>query len=184
MTKPIVRRFLRASSLAILVVALLPALMFASGVAENKPGKGDPAPLFVVQDLDGNKVSLEEIVKSGKVVFLNFWGLRCSACIEEIGYLNPMHEKFKGKDVVFLGVNVDGAKAEVIKAQMPNMQHQPKFTVLPDPEFKIPDMYNLAGAPLSFVIGKDGVVKYRHEDFKPGDEKEIEEAIRNAVVRK
>lgn len=170
------------------VSAALALSLFAAGGAgatalpENKPGPGDPAPTFTVYDVANERVNLEELVKSGKTVLLNFWGLRCSSCIDEIGYLNPLFEKYASQGVVFLGVNVDGVKPEVLKQQMPAMANRPKYTVLPDPEFKIPDLYNLGGAPLSFVIGKDGLVKYRHEDFQPGDEKEIEEAIRKALA--
>jgi peroxiredoxin len=153
----------------------------ATSLPENKPGVGDPAPAFIINDLNGNKVSISEIVQSGKVVFLNFWGLRCSSCIEEIGYLNPLFDKYSSKGVVFVGVNVDGVKPDMIKKMMPNMPNVPKFTVIPDPEFKVPDMFNMAGAPLSLVIGKDGVVKYRHEDFKPGDEAGMEAAIAKAL---
>jgi peroxiredoxin len=175
------RRLARPVPVLLLLILCHAAVGHASSVPENKPGSGDAAPAFVVSDLDGNKVDLAEILKSGKVVLMNFWGLRCSSCIEEIGFLNPLFDKYASKGVVFLGVNVDGAKPDVVKKQMPAMANAPKFTVLPDPEFKIPDLYNLAGAPLSFVIGKDGVIQYRHEDFKQGDEKGIEEAIRKAL---
>lgn len=171
-------------ALLLAVILLAPAPSRANSVSENKPGPGDQAPLFTINDLEGSKVVLESLTKEGKVVFLNFWGLRCSSCIEEIGYLNPLFEKYASKGVAFLGVNVDGVKAETIKKLMPNMATSPKFTVIPDPELALPDMYSLMGAPLSFVIGKDGVVSYRHEDFKPGDEKGIEEAIQKALSAK
>lgn len=167
--------------LAVAIVAW-GAVARAGAVPEGKPGPGDPAPLFAVDDLDGKRIVLEEYVKAGKVVLLNFWGLRCANCIEEIGYLNPMHARFKDKGAVFLGVNVDGVKADMIRKQMPNMANSPWFTILPDPEFKIPDLYNLAGAPLSFVIGRDGKIRYRHEDFKAGDEKGLEEALTKALA--
>ncbi len=154
----------------------------AGAVPEGKPGPGDPAPLFSVNDIDGRKVALEEYVKSGKIVLLNFWGLRCANCITEIGFLNPMYDRYKEKGVVFLGVNVDGVKADIVRQQMPKMTNVPRFTVLPDPEFKIPDLYNLGGAPLSLVIGRDGKIQYRHEDFKEGDEKGIEEALARALA--
>lgn len=168
----------------LVVVALIfcASTVMASSLPENKPGKGDPSPTFSIPDLKGNKVVLADILKSGKIVFLNFWGIRCSSCVEEIGYLNPLFEKYAPKGVVFLGVNVDGAKPEMIIKLMPNMQNQPKYTLIPDPQFKVPDMFNMAGAPLSFIIGKDGIIQYRHEDFKPGDEVEIEEAIKKAIA--
>jgi peroxiredoxin len=171
-------------TLAALAVLLISANAFANALPEGKPGAGDPAPTFSVFDIKGGKVNLAEILKGGKVVLLNFWGVRCSSCIEEIGYLNPLAEKYAAEGVVFLGVNVDGIKVEMLNKQMPTMPTQPKYTILPDPEFKIPDLYNLSAAPLSFVIGKDGIIKYRHEDFKPGDEKEIEEALKKALSGK
>lgn len=169
---------------ALIAVACIAGSCIANTIEENKPGPGDPAPQFSVSDLDGKKISLTEILAGGKVVFLNFWGLRCSSCIEEIGYLNGLIEKYTPKGVTFVGVNVDGAKPDAIRKLMPNMANVPKFIVLPDPEMKIPDMYNLTGAPLSIIIGKDGIVKYRHEDFKPGDEKNLEEAIQKVVSAK
>lgn len=166
----------------LLFASLLPSISRATSPETGKPGPGDAAPLFAVEDLDGKVVALEEILKSGKAVFLNFWGLRCGSCIEEIGYLNPIHERYAGKAVVFLGVNVDGVKADVIRNMMPKMPNSPKFTVLPDPGFKIPDLYNMSAAPLSIVIGKDGRITFRHEDFKEGDEIAIERALMEAIA--
>lgn len=172
---------IRVCTLFFGLIAAVP--VWGNSVPQGKPGPGDPAPLFAVDDLEGKKTALGDIIRSGKVVFLNFWGLRCANCIEEIGYLNPLFEKYRGKGVVFLGVNVDGVKPDLIRQLMPKMPHFPKYTVLPDPEFNIPDLYNLSGAPLSLVIGRDGKITFRHEDFKPGDEKGMEEALQSAILK-
>ncbi len=170
----------------LLAVFLMALSSFSSPLAaeqpEGKPGTGDPAPQFEANDLEGRRISLDEIVKSGNVVFLNFWGLRCANCIVEIGYLNPMLEKYREKKVVFLGVNVDAASPDVIRRMMPKMDNVPRYTVIPDPEMKICDQYSLAGAPLSIVIGKNGRVADRHLDFAPGDEKELEVALERALA--
>lgn len=165
--------------LLILVSSAGPLL--SGSLQKGRPGPGDPAPMFTGEDLEGKKTCLEDIVKSGNSVVLNFWGLRCSACIEEIGYLNPLYDRFRDHGVVFLGVNVDGVKADVIKQMMPKISNVPRYTVLPDPGFVIPDLYNLMAAPLSLVIGKDGKILYRHEDFKAGDEKKLEEVLNRVV---
>jgi peroxiredoxin len=169
---------------AILSISLVLSAALAGEGKEGRPGAGDSAPLFSIPDLAGNAVSLEGILKSGNVVLLNFWGIRCGNCLTEIGYLNPMHERLAPQGVVFLGVNVDGAPADVLKRQIPKMPAAPKYAVIPDPEMKIPDLYNLAGAPLSIVIGKDGKIAWRHEDFQEGDEKEIEKALKEALAAK
>lgn len=168
--------------LVMILVCVFPAALPAGSLQEGKPGPGDPAPLFTTADLDGNRVCLDEIVKAGKVVLINFWGLRCANCIEEIGYLNPLYEKYGQGGVVFLGVNVDGVKADIIRQMMPKLPNVPVYTVLADPGFVIPDLYNMSAAPLSFVIGRDGKVVYRHEDFQPGDEVELENSLKKAVA--
>ncbi len=169
----------------LLAVFLMALLSFSPPLAaertDGKPGPGDPAPPFAAADMEGRNISLDEHITSGNIVLLNFWGLRCANCIVEIGYLNPMLEKYRGEKVVFLGVNVDAASPEVIKQMMPKMANIPRYTVIPDPELKICDLYNLAGAPLSIVIGKDGRIAYRHEDFAPGDEKELEDVLQKAL---
>jgi peroxiredoxin len=167
---------------ALLLACFSRPTLRAADLPAGKPGPGEPAPMFVADDLEGRRISLEEVIKSGNVVFLNFWGLRCANCIVEIGYLNPMFEKYRGMGVMFLGVNVDGAPADAIRRMMPKMANVPRYTVLPDPELKIPESYNLAGAPLSFVIGRNGMITYRHEDFNPGDEKELEDALGKALA--
>ena len=64
---------------AFLFASLVPSVVRASSREDGKPGVGDVAPFFAVEDLGGKKVALEEILKSGKAVLLNFWGLRCGA---------------------------------------------------------------------------------------------------------
>ncbi len=165
----------------LLAACFVPASAPASSLKEGDLGKGSAAPMFVSEDLEGRKTSLEEIVNSGKSVLLNFWGLRCANCIVEIGYLNAFHEKYKDKGVVFIGVNVDGVGADAIRKSIPKLPAPPVFTILPDSQFTISELFKMTAAPLSFVIGKDGKILYRHEDFQPGDEKGIEEALEMAV---
>src|SRR5512144_3112722 len=83
----------------VLFLCVLAPPSSANSPEGGKPGPGDAAPLFTGDDLDGNKVALEALTRSGKVVLLNFWGLRCGSCIEEIGYLNPMFDRLAGKGV-------------------------------------------------------------------------------------
>ncbi len=55
------------------------------------------------------------------------------------------------------------------------------YTVIPDPDFKVVDLYKMTAAPLTVVVDRGGKVRYRHENFVPGDEKGLEEAIRAAL---
>lgn len=165
----------------VMICAVIPVGAGANAAAPVKASVGDAAPAFAGTDLEGNKVVLQDLLASGKSVLLNFWGLRCGACIEEIGYLNRLHDEFSARGVVFLGVNVDGVKADVVARMMAQLPNVPRYRVLADPDFAIPDLFAMEAAPLSIVIGRDGKILYRHDNFQAGDEKAIAQALEKAA---
>ncbi|GAB4242656.1 MAG: hypothetical protein OHK0028_21230 [Deltaproteobacteria bacterium] len=171
-----------AAVVPILALAAASAVFGRPARAEGKVEVGSAAPSFSMTDLEGKPVDLAQVLRSGNVVFLNFWGMRCGNCIAEIGFLNPLSAKYEPEGARFVGVNVDGAPPEMLKRMMPRMPNVPKFTVIPDPDMKIPDLYAVTGTPLSFIIGRDGKIAWRHDDFREGDEKEIERALQAALA--
>ena len=54
----------------------------------------EPAPDFVLNNLNGEKVSLARY--RGKVVILNFWSTTCAPCLEEIPSLSLLQVDFRG----------------------------------------------------------------------------------------
>lgn len=177
---------MKTASRIVLALALVAAA--AAAARANSPVKdpqtvGQPAGMFVTSDLAGAKVSLEEILKTHDAVVLNFWGLRCGACIEEMPYLEAIRRKV-GDRVVFLGVNVDAVDGAFLKEAMERQKLSVTYTVIPDPDFKVVDLYKMTAAPLTVIIDAGGTVRYRHENFVPGDEKGLEEAVGKVLADK
>ncbi len=48
---------------------------------------------------------------AGKIVVLNFWATWCEPCREEMPELSTLHEAYKNKNVVVLGVAIDDVAA-------------------------------------------------------------------------
>ncbi len=65
-----------------------------------------PGPDFKVKDINGKTVSLSDY--KGKVVVLQFFGVHCPMCRQEIPVLEQIYKKYKGK-VVIIGMNADGS---------------------------------------------------------------------------
>jgi peroxiredoxin len=123
----------------------------------NVPGSnptfvGKPAADFALKNLDGEPVHLSEL--RGKIVVLNFWATWCPPCRDELPTFNKLAEQFKDKDVVFLGINDEGAGT--VKSF--NKKNNYTFVTLEDKNDKVHQAYRATAIPSVFVIRKDGII--------------------------
>jgi thiol-disulfide isomerase/thioredoxin len=74
----------------------------------------DPQPLepFELKNLAGKRVSSAEM--SGKILVVNFWGLWCGPCVEEMPDIQRLHEKYRNDpQVLILTIDNDEDPASV-----------------------------------------------------------------------
>lgn len=138
-------------------------------------------PSFSVRDVDGREVSLAGLLAGSKAVVLNFWGVRCGTCIEEMPHLGALSTRLGTRGLRVVGVNTDGIKWEEIGEFLPSLGFRPAYTLVCDPEFKVMDAYKVTAVPFTLVIRPDGKAAYEHLGFAQGDEKELERAVLTLV---
>lgn len=73
---------------------------------------GDNAPTFSLLDLDGNTISLGDLLK-GKEVILSFWASWCPECQQQMPILNGFAKKYRDK-IEIIRVNTGEAKKTVM----------------------------------------------------------------------
>ncbi len=132
----------------------------------EKIDKRTPAPDFILKDLNGNKVRLQDL--RGKVVFLNFWATWCPSCRLEMPSMEKLHEEFGNQGLVILAINYRET-AEEINAFF--KEHRVTFTALLDEQGRALDLYKAWSLPTTYLINRNGeivgkVVGYRdwHSD--------------------
>jgi len=173
----------KSTWLSVILLAMFSMNAFA-GTGDDSAGfVGKPAPAFETVDIEGKPVSSAKLFAEGKIVVLNFWGLRCGACLAEMPTLNDLHGRYKDR-VVFLGVNNDGADGTFLAKQIGKMKLKIDYTILPDPEMKMVDMFRMTVAPLTLVMDRKGTVRYQHVDYAPGDEKALEQIVKSLLEEK
>ena len=120
------------------------------------PFTGNPKPLTIdLKDAHGKRFHLNNY--RGKVTVVNFWATWCPPCVEEIPSLNRLREQMQGHPFELISVNyADSAKMIIDFMQKVNVE----FPVLVDPNGKTAQNWNVIGFPSTFVIGKDGLIKY------------------------
>jgi len=144
------------------------ALLFFMTVGQASAGMiNEKAPAISLNDLKGRQVTLDGF--KGKVVFVDFWASWCGPCKQEFPEINKFITKYKDKDVVVLAVNVDKQRSHVEEflSKIPNLSE--KITVVLDPDSRVVASYNARMMPTSFIIDKDGVVRYIHFGFNESD---------------
>lgn len=169
-----------ATPLAASLVGLSPADAAAGEMGKDKFAPGDRAPDFSVVDLAGKQKQLAALAGQ-KVLLLNFWGLRCGACLEEMPYLEAIWKRYADKGLVLWGLNTDGVDPKTVVDTLKEVDVSVTYPLLVDQEFKVTDVYTNFLVPLTLVVDKGGVITYIHTGFEKGAEKHYENAVKKAL---
>ncbi len=121
---------------------------------EAAPAVGHPAPDFALKDLDGNTVRLSDL--RGKVVFINFWATWCPPCRAEMPEIEALHQEYKDKGVLVLGVDI--AESENTVRQY-IQQGGFSWTIVLDSTGEVARDYQIAAIPTSFFLDKEGIIR-------------------------
>lgn len=123
----------------------------------TSPLIGRQAPPFTLTLFDGNPVSLADL--RGKAVFLNFWSSWCPPCRAEARDLEAAWQSLKGKDIVFLGIDIQDTEKDALAFLR-------EFNVTywngRDADGKIAVDYGVWGIPETFFIDPQGRITYKH----------------------
>lgn len=139
--------------------------------------KGDKAPDFTVEMVDGEQITLSKL--KGKVVVVNFWATWCPPCRQELKVVEKeLINRFKGKDFVFLPISRGEAKKTV---EAFRKQNGYTFPMGLDPKQTIYKKYASNYIPRNFVVGKDGKVIYVSVGYEPKEFAEMVEVIEKAL---
>ncbi|MEM9955567.1 MAG: TlpA disulfide reductase family protein [Chloroflexota bacterium] len=113
------------------------------------------APEFELTDLNGQSVRISDY--EGKILFLNFWQTTCPPCIEEMpDFLDFIADQ--PDDVTWLTVNFDETDQQVRE-----FFAEYEFLGIPtvmDYDSEVRYRYGVFGAPVTFVLDKDGTIQY------------------------
>ena len=142
--------------LPLILLAVWAVVLLAFGTATAGPRIGQPAPDVALTDLDGNTVMLSDL--QGRPVIVNFWGSWCGPCVEEFPVLQQALARHRADDLAVLGIVVRD-NSESARAFMARMGAS--WTAAMDPGGMTATSFGINGAPESFFIDRDGVVRGR-----------------------
>jgi cytochrome c biogenesis protein CcmG/thiol:disulfide interchange protein DsbE len=170
------------------LVLATPAVACSGGAAES-PGDSMPAkprlvgkraPDFSVPALANGKgkVALKDL--RGKVVLVDFWGTFCEPCKKSFPKLQDLYARYAASGLKIVGISEDEADD---KGAIPGFANTngAKFSLGWDEDNSIAHSYKLESMPSSFLIDKNGVIRYAHVGYHDGDEAEVEKEIKELL---
>jgi cytochrome c biogenesis protein CcmG, thiol:disulfide interchange protein DsbE len=145
-----------------LVMFLALAAFFAVGLTRDprevpSPFIGKPVPAFRLEQLHDEKAAFSPEEMKGKVWLLNVWASWCAACRIEHPLLVDMARQ---KLAPIVGLNYKDKRADGV--QWLKKYGDPYVLSAYDIEGQVGIDFGVYGVPETFVIDKQGVIRYKH----------------------
>ena len=123
---------------------------------------GDTAPALKIADwIKGDPVDLAS-GKGENVYVVEFWATWCGPCRQSIPHLTELQEKYRDRNVVFIGISDEPEKT--VAPYVKSMGDKMNYTVASDDDRQTMGRYmsafGVSGIPHAFVVDKSGVIAW------------------------
>ena len=116
---------------------------------------GKPVTDFSATDLDGSPISLQDY--RGKVVLLDFWGVWCGFCIDEMPNLKKIYDTYKDQGFDIIGVSLDDEESDLRDYIKKNdIQWRQIYSDERWKDDPLAQRYEITGVPEQWLIDRDG----------------------------
>jgi cytochrome c biogenesis protein CcmG, thiol:disulfide interchange protein DsbE len=175
--KPTSRRVFVALVPLALFIALVALLVFGLGNDPRKvpsPLIGKPAPAFELPELTDPGRTVSDADLKGKISLVNVWASWCTSCRAEHQALMALSE-IPDFQIVGLNWKDEAANANQVLRLTGNPYDMNGY----DPDNTVGIDWGVYGAPETFVVDKQGIIRYKH--IGPIDRRVWEETLQPLV---
>jgi len=105
----------------------------------------------------------------GKVVYLDFWASWCGPCRLSFPFMKRLSSRYRDRDLAVGTVNLDhsrGAAEQFLKKMGATLP------VVFDSKGKIARAYKISDMPTSFLIDRNGKIRFTHKGFYTDQEED------------
>jgi peroxiredoxin len=142
-------------------------------------GAGARAPEIGLRDLSGHQVTMSGL--RGKVVLVDFWASWCEPCAAEMPVLERLHQQYQSQGFTVIGVSQD---REVANVRQFLGRHNVSFPIVHDASHQVAGRFSPPRMPSSYLIDRNGVVRYGHQGYRASDAQALEGEIRRLLAQR
>jgi cytochrome c biogenesis protein CcmG/thiol:disulfide interchange protein DsbE len=170
-----------------LMIALLCAVFF---VKAQEPKKGiekvlgeQKLPEVTLSDVDGKKINVADLGKTGKLTVFSFWATWCIPCKKELTNIADLYDEWQKKyNVQVVAVSIDDSRsAGKVKPYIESQKWT--YQVLLDVNQDLKRAFNIQSVPFTVIVDATGKVVATHSGYVEGDEFVVEEELQKLVKK-
>ncbi|HEY0320531.1 MAG TPA: redoxin domain-containing protein [Pyrinomonadaceae bacterium] len=156
---------------------------FRSKTAEYKSSESSAAPELVTGDwINSEPLKLKDL--RGRVVLIEFWTFSCYNCRNTLPFIKGWDDRYRAKGLTVIGVHSpefdDERNIETLRREVASLGI--KYPVVSDNDYQTWNAYNVEAWPTTFLLDKQGRIRWRH--VGEGNYAEAERLIQNLLAEK
>ncbi len=167
--------FVASSAVAIALLSLAACKGSDTG---GPPRVGQAMPDYRAVSLEGDTVDLRSL--HGTPFLLNLWATWCTPCRQETPFLESVYEQRSSEGLRIVGVSMDTGDALAQIREF--MKHYGvTYTILRDPEMNALDEFKIPGLPATFLVDRDGVLRWMRVGPVDAQDRDFRAALDDAL---
>ena len=134
-------------------------------------------PTTTLKDLDGSKVSLNQLIDNDNITVLSFWATWCVPCINELDAIADIYDEWKDETKVnLIAIATDDTRTKKRIRPLVNGKGW-EYIVLYDDNQDLKRALNITTLPHTLVL-KNNKIILRRTGYIPGAEDDLYEFIK------
>lgn len=161
----------------LILLALVISYSFSS-TAQNA------IPTTTIKNLEGKTMTLQDVIKPGKVTIINFWATWCSPCKKELDIISEVYDTWKKNyNCDLFAISIDDRRT-LGKVKPMVTEKGWTYDVYSDVNQDLLKALSGQSVPFTVVIDKKGNIAHIHNGYVPGDEVELEQKVKELSLAK
>lgn len=140
-------------------------------------------PDVYVKKLNGQSVNIQTYGQNDKITVMSFWATWCTPCKRELDAIMELYPEWQDEfNVEVVAITIDNARALAKVGPLVSQKGWP-FEVLSDVNQELQQALNFQAVPQTFVVDTNGEIVYEHTGYKPGDEYDLEDLLKELAQK-
>ena len=168
----------------VVAVLIVGALSYATGLTklirssfgsftEYKSSESAAAPELAAGEwINSAPLKLNDL--RGRVVLIEFWTFGCINCRNTLPFIKSWHDRYQDKGLTVIGVHSpefdEERKVENLRSEVTSLGI--RYAVVTDNDYQTWNAYHVEAWPTTFLLDKQGRIRWRHEGEGGYDEAE------------